>query len=171
MSAVISALNDIGIGNTDIQTIYYYIYPQSSCCGWPPTITGYQVTNEIQVTVIASGQTLEQLGGKIGQVIDTAASKGANQIYGVQFTASSSALQQAQLKALEEATLDASARAHTIASALQVTITGVISATTSPSYYPPVYYLGEVSATSTTPILPPQSLTVTSTVQATFSIS
>ncbi len=173
MSGVILALNGIGIDNTNIQTLYYNIYPQSNYNGGTQTITGYQVTNEVQVTVVASGQSLSQLGAKAGQVIDTVVSKGANQIYGVQFTASASALDQAKQTSLQQATHDASQQAQLIASAAGVTITGVVSITSVPSYYPVGIYapVSLASSGSTTPIVPPQSLTVTTTVQAVFSIN
>jgi uncharacterized protein YggE len=130
------------------------------------------VTNQFRVTVVATGQTVQQLGTNIGHVIDTATANGANQIYGIEFTASSDTLQQAQLTALRDATLDASQRAHTIASALGVNITGVVSVTTNPVYPQPIYYgLQAYASAVTTPVLPPQSLTITATVQATFSIS
>ncbi len=173
MSAIILALNGIGIDNTNIQTLYYNIYPQSNYNGGTQTITGYQVTNEVQVTVVASGQSLSQLGAKAGQVIDTVVSKGANQIYGVQFTASASTLDQAKQTSLQQATHDASQQAQLIASAAGVTITGVVSITSVPSYYPVGIYapVSLASSGSTTPIVPPQSLTVTTTVQAVFSIN
>jgi uncharacterized protein YggE len=171
-SAVITALNGIGIDNSNIQTSYYYLSPQYSYSNGVSTLTGYQVTNEFQVTVVASGQTIQQLGTDIGHAIDTATASGANQIYGVEFTASSSALQQAKLTALRDAAEDASQQAHTIASALAVNITGVVSVTTNPVYPQPVYFgLAAFASSASTPILPPQSLTVTATVQATFSIS
>jgi uncharacterized protein len=168
-NAVISALNGIGIDSSNIQTTYYYISPNYAYGS--SSITGYHVTNEFQVTVIASGQTVQQLGLKIGQVIDTASSNGANQIYGVQFEASATAIQQAQQTALQYATQDASQKAHTIATSLGVTITGVVSVTTTPSYYPEPVFFGAQVTTAVTPILPPQSLTISATVQVTFSIS
>jgi uncharacterized protein YggE len=171
-NAVIMALNGIGIDNSNIQTSYYYLYPQYSYSNGVSTLTGYQVTDEFRVTVVASGQTIQQLGTAIGHAIDTATANGANQVYGIEFTASSDALQQAQLTALRDATLDASQQAHTIASALGVNITGVVSVTTNPVYRQPIYFgVSALAADVTTPILPPQSLTVTATVQATFSIS
>lgn len=173
-NAVITALNGIGIDNSNILTSYYYLSPQYSYSNGVSTLTGYQVTNEFRATVVASGQTIQQLGTAIGHAIDTATANGANQIYGVEFTASSDALQQAQLTALRDATLDASQRAHTIASALGVNITGVVSVTTNPVYPQPqpIYFgIHALAADVTTPVLPPQSLTVTATVQATFSIS
>lgn len=172
MSAVILALNGIGIDNSNIQTLYYNIYPQTSYNSGTSTITGYQVTNEVQVTIVATGQTLSQLGAKAGQAIDTAVSKGANQVYGIQFTASATTLQQAQQTALQQATQDASQQAHLIATAMSVTITGIVSVSSVPSYYPTPYF-GTVTlgASASTPVIPPQSLTVTSNVQAVFSIN
>jgi uncharacterized protein YggE len=171
MSGVIAALEGIGISNSSIQTTSYSISPQTSCCTGPQTITGYQVSNEVQVTIVAAGQTLAQLGAKAGQAIDVAASKGANEVYGVQFSASSGALQQAQQTALQQAVQNASAQAHVLASALNVTITGVVSATTNQGYTPPVYYGTVAAPVVSTPILPPQSLTVTATVQVVYGIS
>ncbi len=173
MNAVISALNAIGIDNTNIQTLYYNIYPQTTYSGGTSTITGYQVTNQVQVTIVASGQTLAQLGAKAGLAIDTVVQKGANQVYGIQFTASASTIQQAQQTALAQATQDASTQAHVIATAMGVTITGVVSVSSVPSYYPSPYFGPVVvgAAGTTTPVIPPQSLTVTSTVQAVFSIN
>ncbi len=169
MGQVISGLNGIGIDNSNIQTTYYYVSSQTSCCTGPPSITGYQVTDEIQVTVAVSGQSLSQLGASVGQVIDTSTSKGANQVYGIQFTASSIELQNAQQAALKEAAQKASQQAHLIASAMNVTITGVVSVTSNPGYSPSVYFAG-ASLSASTPIVAPQSLTVTATVQAVFSI-
>ena len=174
MSAVIAALEGIGISNSSIETTSYEIYPQSSCCGGnaPPTIQDYQVTNQIQVTILASGESLAQLGARAGQVIDVAASKGANEMYGVEFTASSAAIQQARQEAIQEAVQNASTDAHVLATALSVTITGVVSATTNPGYYQPYYYNGPVmaAAASVTPIEAPQSLTVSATVQVVYAI-
>ena len=170
MSQVITALNDIGIANGNIRSTSYNIYAQTSCCTGPPTITGYQATNEVQVTIIPLGQAMDQLGRQAGQAIDVAAANGANQISGIQFTVGGSTFQTAHRDALEQASLDAAQQAHTIASALNVSITSVVSVTTSPAFSPPVF-LGTASSAPSTPIIPPQSLTVTVTVQAVFSIS
>lgn len=168
MSNVISALEGMGISNSSIQTTSYNIYPLTSYGNGTQKVTGYQVTNEVTATVVASGQSLGQLGARVGQAIDTAASQGANDVYGIQFTASKSALQQAQQTALQQAAQNASQQAHILASAMGVSISGVVSATSSSGYTPPVYFAG-VSSGSSTPIVP-QSLTVTATVQAVYSI-
>ncbi len=172
MSQVYSGLGGIGIDKKNIQTTYYNIYALTTCCNnSPPVVTGYQVTNQIQVTVIATGQDLEQLGERAGQVIDVAVSNGANQVSGVQFTVGGGTLQTAQQTALGNAAKDAAQQAHIIAAALNISVTGVVSVTTSPGYYPSVYYAQAFtsSALARTVISPPQSLTVTVTVQVVFS--
>jgi uncharacterized protein len=171
MSQVVSALNNIGIDNSNIQTNYYNVSPvYSSNTGQPPTITGYQVSNQIQVTILASGQSIGQFGTKVGQVIDTAVSSGANQLNGIQFTASQNLFQQAEQSALTDAGKDASQKAHTIASAMGVTITGLVSVTLGSNYNPPIYTSGVVALSASTTIVAPQSLAVSETVQAVYSI-
>jgi len=108
-------------------------------------------------------------GTKIGQVIDTAVGAGANQLNGVQFSSSQPLLSAAEQSALADASKDASQQAHTIASSLGVTITGLVSATTiNNNYYPGPIYAASVS--TATLIVAPNSLTVTASVQAVFSI-
>jgi uncharacterized protein YggE len=172
MSSVISAVEGAGISNSSIHTVSYSINPQQSCCNGPPSITGYQVTNEVQVTIVAAGPSLAKLGAKVGQVIDAAASGGANQMYGIQFTASDAALQQAQRMALQQAVENASRDAHVLASAAGVSITGVVSITSNPVYSPHYYpvALSAMSSALPTPIIAPQSLTVAATVQVVYSI-
>jgi len=175
--AVYLALENMGIDKSNIQTTYYNIYTVTTCgCnGTPPVITGYQVTDQLQVTIIATGQDTQALGDRTGQVIDTAVSAGANQVSGVQFTVGGSALQTAQQTALANAAKDASQQAHIIASQLNISVTGVISATTNQGYYqpPPFYYANAFTATNLaqprTIVSPPNSLTVTETVSVEFS--
>jgi uncharacterized protein len=169
MHSVITALEAIGIDNSSIQTTYYYIYPQTCC--YPYIIRGYQVTNEIQVTLLGAGQTLGWLGTETGMVIDTATSHGATEINGITFTASTTALQQARQQALKDAALNASQDAHTLAAALNVTITGVVSVNPTSTYQLPIYYGGLQSVSVTTPVIAPSSLSVTASVQVVFSIS
>lgn len=198
MSNIITALGNLGINSSSIQTTSYNIYEQSgyvtpiTVCSTPDNDTGcgsvipvvcstpnnsttcpsgsYEVDNEIQVTVSFSNETISQLGTKVGAVIDAAVAQGANEVYGVQFTASNAQVQQANTEALQAATKDASAQADAIASALGVTVTGVISVTTSPAYLPtPVVY--ETASGSQTPIVAPQSLTISASVQAVYAIS
>ena len=181
MNNIISALENIGINSSSIQTVSYDIYQQQNYYAIPVTCSGvvnassctsgYEVDNEIQITISVSDQSISQLGAKAGAAIDAAVAQGANEVYGIQFTASNSQVQQANQQALQLAVQDASSQAKAIASALDVSVTGVVSVTTSPTNYPsPVVYANAQGA-SQTPIVSPQSLTITASVQAVYAIS
>ena len=82
MNNVIAALGAIGINGSSIQTTSYNINPETQYNNNGPTvITGYQVTNEVEVTIQTSSASLGTLGAKVGQAIDAATGQGANQIY------------------------------------------------------------------------------------------
>jgi len=177
MTNIVSALESLGINSSSIQTVSYNIYQQY---GYPVAVDGapnpssaavYQVDNEIQVTISVSAQGIAQLGAKVGAAIDAAVAQGANQVYGVQFTASSSAIQLANQQALQLAVQDASGQAKAIASALGVTVTGVVSVSTSPQYIQSPIAYATAQSGSQTPIVAPQSLTVSASVQAVYAIS
>ena len=79
MMAVIEALKAAGIDEKDIQTVNYSVniiqdYDQN---GNPATIRGFQVSNQVNVTV----RNLD----KLGSILDTVVAQGANAIYGVTF--------------------------------------------------------------------------------------
>jgi len=183
MTNIISALGALGINSSSIQTVSYNIYQQYpypvAYAGAGPSINStaisasyYEVDNQIQVTISVTSQNLAQLGTKVGAAIDAAVAQGANEIYGVQFTASDSAMQLANQQALAAAVQDASGQAKAIASALDVTITGVVSVTTSPLYSPsPIISTPAAQVSSQTPVVAPQSLTVSASVQAVYAIS
>ena len=173
MNNVIAALGAIGINSSNIQTTSYNISPQSNYDkNGAAVITGYQVNNEVQVTVQASSSSLGTLGAKVGQAIDAVAGQGANEIYGIQFTASTTAIKQATNQALQLAVQDAASQAKVVATALGVSVVGVVSLDASPSY-PSPYVLNELAAgaATSTPVITPQSLQVTASVQAVYSIS
>lgn len=183
MTNIITALGNLGVNSSSIETISYNIYQQNGyptpveVCSTPLnssvcTAGGYEVDNEIQVTISVSSQAITQLGTKVGAVIDAAVAQGANEVYGVQFTASTNQLQQANTQALQQAVKDASSQADAIASAAGVTVTGVVSVTTSPAYLSsPIAYDISPGSASQTPVVAPQSLTVSATVQAVYTIS
>jgi hypothetical protein len=171
MSNVIAALEAIGINSSSIQTTSYSISPETNYNNGQSTVVGYQVTNEIQVTVQASGASVAALGAKVGQAMDAATGQGANEIYGIQFTASSAAIQQASNQALELAAQDAAGQAKVVASALGVTVLGVVSVDANPSYPSPIVYDAGSQSSVSTPIISPQSLQITASALVVFSIS
>lgn len=168
---VIKALNTMGISNSSIQTQGYNLYANyANCYSGPcvPQITGYSVTNSLQVNITSSDPA--QLGVSAGQVIDTSVTAGANGI-SLSFGATNSVINQLNSEALQNAVSSASAQAHTIASSLGVSITGVVSSTQG-SYSPQPYYVSaaSVNAIAQTPIVP-GTQTITQTVQVVYSIS
>jgi len=170
--SVIRALNGIGISNSSIETQGYslsanYANCNSSCV---PSITGYTVTNGLQVNVTSSSPN--QLGLQAGRVIDTSVGAGANQI-SLSFAETNSALAKLTNGALQQAVTSAYGQAKVIAGSLGVNVTGVISASEG-SYYTPYYggqtVLAAAISTVSTLILPgTQSMTVT--VQVEYAIS
>jgi uncharacterized protein YggE len=79
MNAVIAALKQAGVAERDIQTSSINLEPQYKYVpNQRPTITGYQVSNTVNVR-------LRDLT-KIGDVLDALVKQGANQINGPTFT-------------------------------------------------------------------------------------
>ena len=156
---VIKALNSVGIDNGSIQTQGYYLYPDYANnygSNVPPAITGFTVTNSLLVNI--TSDSVNQLGLKAGQAIDTAVAAGANQI-NLQFAATSSLLSHLNDLALQAAIGSASSQAQVMAHSLGVNITGVISATQgyAPYYSQGPYYYGSFAAAGVpaqTPIIP-----------------
>jgi uncharacterized protein len=105
--AVLSALRALGLGNDQLSTINYNVYPEQRYeQGKEPVIVGYTVTN----TILAEVRKLTQ----VGPVIDAALSRGANMITSLQFYASNTeaARRTAMATAIEKARADAEAAAR-----------------------------------------------------------
>lgn len=105
--AVMTALRALGLGNDQLSTINYNVYPEQRYeQGKEPVITGYNVTN----TILADVRKLNQ----VGPVIDAALSHGANMITSLQFYASNTeaARRSAIGTAIEKARADADAAAR-----------------------------------------------------------
>jgi uncharacterized protein len=103
---VLSALRALGLGNDQLSTINYNVYPEQRYeQGKEPVIVGYTVTN----TILAEVRKLTQ----VGPVIDAALSHGANMITSLQFYASNTeaARRTAIATAIEKARTDAEAAA------------------------------------------------------------
>src|SRR6266516_2400627 len=105
--SVLSALRALGLGNDQLSTINYNVYPEQHYeQGKEPTIVAYNVTNTILVDVRKLSQ--------VGPVIDAALAKGANMITSLQFYASNTeeARRTAITSAVQKARLDAEAAAR-----------------------------------------------------------
>ena len=104
--SVLTALRALGLGNDQLSTINYNVYPEQRYeQGKEPVIVAYNVTN----TVLVDVRKLTQ----VGPVIDAALSHGANMITSLQFYASNTetARRIAIAAAIEKARADAEAAA------------------------------------------------------------
>jgi uncharacterized protein len=126
MNAIIDALHQLGIADTDIQTSYLNINPTWDYSGSGQKVTGYEVDNILQVKV----RDLD----KLGDVVDNSVNAGATTVNGITFELSDPT--SAQSQARTAAVKDARARADELASAAGVSITGV-SAISETSYSMP----------------------------------
>jgi len=105
--AVLEALRALGLGNDQLSTINYNVYPEQRYeQGKEPVVVAYNVTN----TILAEVRKLSQ----VGPVIDAALSHGANMITSLQFYASNTeaARRTAIATAIEKARADAEAAAR-----------------------------------------------------------
>lgn len=167
MSAIIDALKAIGISEDDIVTTSYSVYPQYDWTERGSIFRGYVVTNLVQVTV----KELDI----VGDIIDAAASSGANQINGIGFGLSDAKREELKTNAYIAALTDARDKADVIAETLGLTISGVQSVTEnsySPvrDYYYPAMPYGGMDAEmiyASTPVLS-GDLTVTVSVYIVF---
>lgn len=119
MTAVFDALKRLGVPERGIQTSNFSVQPQYAQNGGngPERITGYQVSNQVDVTLDDTK--------KLGPALDALVGAGANQINSVGFDiADPAALQTA---AREAAAADALKRAQTYAHAAGVTVGPVLS--------------------------------------------
>lgn len=111
MTALLAAIKSLKIADRDIQTQGYSVEAQYDYgSGHAPILTGYQVTNSVQVTLRDLSQA--------GTLIDKATQAGANQLNGVSYELSDNGAVQAQ--ALSKAVADARRRAQVMADALGV---------------------------------------------------
>jgi len=151
---VIAVLKENGIAAADISTLNYslnpnYVYAENQ----PPRLTGYEVVNEIKVTI----RSLD----KIGAIIDLAVKNGINRVQNISFCANNSTDQ--KIQALRQAVSDARIKADTIAASLGKKIVGVKSASGNwsgnqprPIYYEKMNQLSLAGASIATDINPGQ---------------
>jgi uncharacterized protein YggE len=164
MTAVIDALKAAGIDEEDIQTVNYSVnilqnYDQN---GNPATIEGFQVSNQVNVTV----RDLTQLGS----ILDTVVAQGANAIYGISFFVNdpTAAASQARTLAVE----DAKRKADELAAAAGMKVGRIISISET-SYSTPVPVdFARAEAADTAAAVPIQAgtTTVSVDVQVTYEL-
>jgi uncharacterized protein YggE len=119
-NALISALKAEGIANEDIITDRYNLWPQYDYSELgknnPPAIKGYEIHNELSVTV----KDLSRLG----IILDTAIQAGANNINSIQFDKADK--KSLENNALTQAVHNAHDKALSIATALDMKLGSII---------------------------------------------
>jgi hypothetical protein len=163
---MIQALTNFGIDANDIRTTNFSIYPFDKYDPLTGTSTGekyYSVDNTVYVTI-------RDLG-KLGDLLDTVVSAGANTVNSIQFDVADkdSALKQARADALA----DAKAKAEELSAAAGVSLGEIQTISFVDSSLYPVFDGrgggGGGEAAATVPIQPGQ-LTFTVTVNVTYEI-
>lgn len=117
MNAVFETLRSAGVADKDMQTSEFSVQPQYSNDKGPQRVTGYEVSNNVGVTV----ENLSSLGA----TLDALVSSGANTIGDISFGfRDPKSLMQ---KARAEAVADAISRADLIAKAAGITLGAITS--------------------------------------------
>ena len=145
MNGLWDALKAAGLTEDDMRTTDYSAYPMYDYSNGKDVITGYQVTNTVQLTITDID--------RVGEFLDIAAENGANTRYSIRF-----ALQDEDAyynEALADAMANAKGKADAIAQAGGYSIVTTRAITEGSSYYVPmVQYAVDESedASGATPI-------------------
>jgi uncharacterized protein YggE len=165
MNAMIDALKTLGITDADIQTSNYNLQPKIDWSDNKQRVIGYTLTQTVNVKV-------RDLA-KVGDVLESATSHGANQIYGVQFTIDdpTSIQDEARVKAIKEA----QKKADALADAVGLHIVKVVSFSEAGGFEPPYpmqYAAGDLASAvkNVAPQIEAGSLDVKMNVSVTFEV-
>jgi uncharacterized protein YggE len=119
MTRVLAAIRAAGVLDADIQTSYYNVYAITKYdeTGNPDGVSGYQVSNQVQVTV----RDLDAVNTLLEDVVTA----GANMIYGVTFGVADPTAAKSQART--EAVADAKTRAEELATAAGLKLGQIVS--------------------------------------------
>ena len=129
MNKVVAAIRAAGIAERDIQTSGININPQYRYAeNQPPTITGYQASNTVNIKVRDIA--------KLGEVLDALVASGANQVNGPSFEIDQpeAAYDEARQAALKKA----QARAEMYAKSLGLRVRRIVSISEGGGFRPPM---------------------------------
>ena len=172
MTAVIDAINNLGISDDEISTSSFNIYPVYTNEVDPKTgvyvkseVTGYKVSNILSVKTTKLNMA--------GSIIDAAVDAGANRVDSIYYSLSPEKQTAVQDELIEEAVLNAKSKAEKAISPLGQKIIGVKAVSMSDfGYPPPIPFYGGVEKAmldSSTPIFSSDQ-DVTTTVSVMFLI-
>lgn len=166
VAQVMQALTDMGVAQEDIQTSNFSVYTNQKydpVSGLPAGST-YSVDNQVNVTA----RDLTQLG----QLLDSAVSAGANNIWGVSFDLADKTAAQAQAR--DMAVQDAKDQASALATAAGVSLGAITTVSYTPTgYYSGPYYgqgMGGGGGAAANTSIVPGLITVSADVSITYSL-
>lgn len=144
MQAMLAVLKQAGVAEKDVQTSDFVVQPRldyGNNTGQPPKTVGYDVINQVTVTV----RDLPSLGG----ILDKAVQSGSNQINGISFSVKDpqAALDEARQKAFA----DALRKAEVYAAAAGLQLGPIVSISESSGYAPPVPMRAKAMAAEAAP--------------------
>jgi uncharacterized protein YggE len=152
LTAAIDTIKEQGVEEKDIGTSGFSIFPvyetnEDGAQSEPPRIVGYQVTNEVRVTIRDIA--------KSGAILDKVVSAGANQVNGITFD---SADRQTPADAsLAAAVADAKRQAEIMASAAGVRLVRITNVNASSGGVQPMFARADMMAASgPVPVMPGQ---------------
>ncbi len=162
MTAVITALKNLGLQDKEIRTSYLSLQPlyNYSRDGGVPSITGYSASTDVEITTSMIGQ--------IGDIVDSSIASGANNLGGISFVVSDEKQRQFRDELLANAVKDANDKASKLAESLNVRITGVKTTSISEGA-PPYPITPSVTEKAGTTVMPGE-FKVTLSVQVTYVI-
>ena len=140
MTRIIDALTALGIDDEDIQTANFNVYAvrdynkqQESATQLPPLV-GYNVTNQVSVTIHNLVWKQGLPSDQVGQVIEDSIGAGANDIYGVSFSVEDT--KDAEREARRMAVENAGERAAELADAAGKSVGEVIAISEGVTFTP-----------------------------------
>lgn len=144
MQAVLAALKTVGVPDRDTQTQNFSVHPQyATGNGEAPRVTGYQVTNQVQVR-------LRDIS-KLGPTLDVLVAAGANQINGVNLSIHDPAVLLADARAA--AVADARTKAETFAKAAGVSLGPILSINENGNSGPrPIVFAAPMAKVASVPV-------------------
>ena len=153
MTRIVSALTQVGVTRSQMETQGYNIYPNTNSSG---TVTGFTVSDTLSIQ-------LSDLA-KVGAVLDAAVRHGANTVQNVAFTVANQSTDKVHAEGL--ALADAKRQAMAAAQNLHLRLGPVLSVNLEPYQGGPVYgsFMAHAALSAAPNILPPNSLSITSQV-------
>lgn len=163
MEKVIAALTAAGVDKADMKTQHFQVNPITDYryddMNEKQTITGFQVSNTIYVTIRKVDQ--------VGAVVDAAMAAGANESYGLTFRSSKE--QEAADEAMKLAVAEARRKASLLAAAAGQSLGDLVNIQESVGGYGVTYRTKELAMDAANPILS-GGLTVTCAVSMTYQL-